>query len=212
MISLYVELLIVSLTLLQATLAFRLGRIGSSAIPSSTSTVTQQLQRSTQLQTRLWGSLLETIEGDPSFSVFSQLLAGVPDLKTLMGDEDVGGSGGANIMTVLAPNNAAFAKLNKDQLFKLGKKDNLPILRKLVRFHVHEDVLRLDDFVTMSQVKEGTLSTLALVPVSIKPAEGGKSFRINEAKIIRELPLCSNGVVYEVDTLVNPVLIYRYLV
>jgi len=203
---------LVSLALLQAAVAFRVGSIGSFAIPPSTSTTSPVLQRSAQLQTRLWGSLLETIEGDPSFSVFSQLLAGVPDLKTLMGDEDVGGSGGANIMTVLAPNNAAFAKLNKDQLFKLGKKDNLPILRKLVRFHVHEDLLRLDDFATLSQAKEGSLSTLALVPVSIKPAEGGKSFRINEAKIIRELPLCSNGVVYEVDTLVNPVLIYRYLV
>ena len=86
--------ILVSLALLQAAVAFRVGSIGAYAFPPSTSTASPVLQRSAQLQTRLWGSLLETIEGDPSFSVFSQLLAGVPDLKTLMGGPAVQTRGG----------------------------------------------------------------------------------------------------------------------
>ena len=78
---------------------------------------------------------------------------------------------GFNMLTVLAPTNAAFAKLDKDVRSKLIRKgfiyiqtcapsntsclgaltffvllfshcaDNLPILRKLIRFHFVEDIL-----------------------------------------------------------------------
>lgn len=154
--------------------------------------------------TRLEASIIETIQKDPNFSTFSTLLEGVPDLKTLLADENIG-SGGGNIFTVFAPTNSAFTKLSKDQLFKLGKKDNLPILRKIVRFHFHEDVLSREEIASKRE-----LSTLALLPVTVKPADGG--FKLNEANIVRDLPICSNGRIYEVDTLLNPVLLYRYLV
>jgi len=88
----------------------------------------------------------------------------------------------------------------------LGKKENLPILRKLVRFHVHQELGTLtkedlDDMVGRE------LSTLALLPVNVKAGS-----KINEARITRDLPLCSNGKVFEVDNLVSTPLLFRFLV
>lgn len=151
-------------------------------------------------------SLVEQLSGEPSLTTFYSLLEGLPDLKTLMADESIG-SGDGNIFTIFAPTNDAFKKLTKDQAFKLGKKENLSILRKLIRYHVHEDVLSKEDILEMRE-----LSTLALLPITVKLVDGGKDFRLNEAKVIRELELSGNGRIFEMDNLVNPVLLYRFMV
>ena len=154
----------------------------------------------------LGASLLDALKADPAFSTFAQLLEGVPDLKTLLGTEDIG-QGDGNIFTVFAPTNDAFKKLSKDQAFKLGKKENLPVLRKLVRYHFHEDILEKQDILNMRE-----MSTLALLPVTVNLVEAGKDFRLNEARVVRELPICSNGKVFEVDSLISPFVLFRFLV
>ena len=150
-------------------------------------------------------TLFEVLERDPNFSTFASLLSGVPELKVALGDSNIGATG--NIFTVFAPNNAAFAKLDKQIMFNLGKRDNLPILRKVVRFHFVEAVLSRDDILELKE-----LPTLALMPVSIKPVQGDNNFRLNEASVVRTLEACSNGIVHEVDALLSPFLLFRYLV
>lgn len=157
-------------------------------------------------ETKLDSTLIEALEQDPNFSTFASLLNGVPELKSLLSDSSLAGGGG-NIFTVFAPSNAVFAKLDKQIMFKLGKKDNLPILRKVVRFHFVEEVLTQDD---IAQLKE--MSTLALLPVSIKPGAGGRSFKLNEASVTRTFDSCENGIIHEVDSLVSPFLLFRFLV
>ena len=154
--------------------------------------------------TKLDSTLIEALEQDPNFSTFASLLNGVPELKSLLGD---GNLGSASIFTVFAPNNAVFAKLDKQIMFKLGKRDNLPILRKVVRFHFVEEVLSRDD---IAELKE--MSTLALLPVSVKPGAGGKGFKLNEASVTRTFDTCENGIIHEVDGLVSPFLLFRFLV
>jgi len=116
--------------------------------------------------------------------------------------------------TLFVPSNAAFKKLDKDVMIKLGRKDNLPILRKVVRFHFSEELLSKEE---VGQKK--VLDTLALIPVTIRPFGSGllgsgpaTGYTIAEASITRADIACSNGIIHEVDSLISPVLLFRYLV
>jgi uncharacterized surface protein with fasciclin (FAS1) repeats len=129
------------------------------------------------------------------------------------------------IYTVFVPTNDAFAKLDKDILFKIGKKDNLPILRKLVRHHFVDDVMSVEDISEADKIM-----TLALLEINVRPAQsgafggmlGGESaeeianaaggIRLNDGIITDPDIQCCNGVIHEVNTLLNPFLYYRYLV
>merc|ERR1711968_6958 len=125
------------------------------------------------------------IIGDVRFIALSTsaLCNTVKDVESSIADDSI--DTGFNMLTVLAPTNEAFAKLDKDIRAKLIRKDNLPILRKLIRFHFVEDILSKAEVGELPQI-----DTLALLPVSIKPERSGLlgsgdiiGFKINEARI-----------------------------
>ena len=154
----------------------------------------------------------ETMAADPNFSIFNSMVEAVPELNDLIKSDKI--DQGFNMMTVFAPSNAAFAKLDKDIMSKLARKDNLAILKKMVRFHFVEDILTKEDVGQRS-----SLDTLALIPVSIKTVRGGPlgtgdvtGFKINEASITRADISCSNGIIHEVDFILSPFILFRYLV
>ena len=160
----------------------------------------------------LSATVKDTLSADPNYSIFLSMVEAVDDLNKLIGDDKI--EAGFNLMTVFAPNNAAFSKLDKDIMIKLGRKDNLPILKKIVRFHFVEDILSKDE---IEQRK--SIDTLALLPVSVKPITSGllgtgsiKGFKINEAAITKPDISCSNGIIHEVDSILSPYLLFRYLV
>lgn len=158
-------------------------------------------------------TIMQVLDKNKQYSTFRTLLTALPDLlETLQQPADL--MLDDTIYTVFVPNNAAFAKLEKDILFKLGKKDNLPVLRKIVRFHFVEDVLATSDISIGMQI-----DTLALLSMSVKPKGGGilglgkgDGFVLNEGSIVSPDIQCCNGVIHEVDSLLNPYLLYRYLV
>lgn len=161
-------------------------------------------------QFQLAATIREQLEKDPNFSTFASLLQALPELNEIIANDMLE----AGQHTLFAPSNSAFKKLDKDVIIKLGRKDNLPILRKVVRFHFSEELLSKEE---VGQKK--TLDTLALIPVTIRPTGGGllgggppTSYTIAEASISRPDIACSNGIIHEVDTLISPVLLFRYLV
>merc|ERR1712146_64906 len=109
------------------------------------------------------------------------------------------------IYTVFVPTNSAFANLDKEILFKIGKKDNLPILRKLVRHHFVDDVMTVEDISQLDKIP-----TLALLDINVRPAKatglGGLlgdsrradtaagGVRLNEGFITTPDIQCCNGV------------------
>ena len=110
---------------------------------------------------------MQVLDKNPKWSTFRSLLNAVPDLLTTLQQEPDLVLDADCIYTVFVPNNAAFAKLDKETLFKLGKKDNLPVLRKMIRAHIVEDVLMVKDInVGMS------IDTLALLSMTVKPSGG----------------------------------------
>jgi len=100
-------------------------------------------------------TLLQVLETNSQLSTFCTLLGAMPELKKSMQNEDLVLD---TIYTVFAPTNAAFAKLDREVLLKIGKKDNLPVLRKMVRHHFVEDVVTLEDIDGMVEI-----DTLSLI-------------------------------------------------
>jgi uncharacterized surface protein with fasciclin (FAS1) repeats len=164
-------------------------------------------------------TILEVLGKNPKWSTFRTLLTAMPELTSTMKNKDLILD---TIYTVFVPTNAAFAKLDKDTLFKIGKKDNLPILRKLVRHHFVDDVMSVDDMRETDKIM-----TLALLEINVRPASGSGfggllgvgtnneaagGIRLNEGIITTPDIQCCNGVIHEVDNLLNPFLYYRYLV
>ena len=162
--------------------------------------------------TSLSATVKETLLKDPRFSIFASMIPAVADINAAIGDPKVGA--GFNFLTVLAPSNEAFQKLDNGILKKLASVDNLAILRKMIRFHFIEDILTSEEI-----YQRPSIDTLALISVSIKPQYGGMlgtgpvtGFKIAEAKITRPDISCENGIIHEVDTLVSPFILFRYLV
>ena len=164
-------------------------------------------------------TILEVLGKNPKWSTFRTLLTAMPELTSTMENKDLILD---TIYTVFVPTNAAFAKLEKDTLFKIGKKDNLPVLRKIVRHHFVDDVMSVDDMTDTDKIM-----TLALLEINVRPAnvgglggilggskndEAAGGIRLNEGIITKPDIQCCNGVIHEVDSLLNPFLYYRYLV
>jgi uncharacterized surface protein with fasciclin (FAS1) repeats len=167
-------------------------------------------------------TILDVLSTKPEWSTFRTLLSAMPEFTETMNNKDLILD---TIYTVFVPTNDAFAKLDKDILFKIGKKDNLPILRKLVRHHFVDDVMSVED---MGEVDK--IMTLALLEINVRPAQSGMfggilgsesaeeianaagGIRLNDGIITDPDIQCCNGVIHEVNTLLNPFLYYRYLV
>ncbi|MCE9560176.1 MAG: fasciclin domain-containing protein [Armatimonadetes bacterium] len=103
---------------------------------------------------------------------------------------------GKGPFTVFAPTDAAFAKVPKELLAKLGKDKNL--LKKVLTYHVVSGSVLASTVVTLSEAKtvQGGL-------VKIK-VENGTVFLNGTTKVIKTDIKASNGVIHVIDSVLLP--------
>ena len=97
--------------------------------------------------------------------------------------------------TVFAPTNAAFAKVPKATLAKLGK--DPAALKRVLLYHVVSGKVPAAKVVTLKSAK-----TLAGPMVKIRVT--GKTVRVNSAKVTKVDVKASNGIVHVIDSVLLP--------
>lgn len=137
------------------------------------------------------------VEIAASNSDFSTLVAAVKaaDLvDTLSGDGP---------FTVLAPTNAAFAKLGDDTIKDLLKPENKEKLASILKYHVIPCRVMAKDVAGLSGQKVGTACTDG--KLGIKVADGKVMFSgSTTATVVKADIVGSNGVIHVIDTVLLP--------
>jgi uncharacterized surface protein with fasciclin (FAS1) repeats len=99
--------------------------------------------------------------------------------------------------TLFAPNDKAFAKLDKNVLKKLLKPINKAALQRVLKYHVLSGTVMAKDIKPGSVVKTVEGNTIKLrVPAS--------GVTVNGAKVLKADVSASNGVVHTIDTVLIP--------
>ena len=131
-------------------------------------------------------NIVETAAGAPQFSTLVSLVekAGL-----------AGALSGKAQLTVFAPTNAAFAKVPKKTLNKLGESKSL--LRKVLLYHVLSGRVPA---AKVTQLKSAKTLQGARVHFSVK----GKSAYVNRARVIAADIRCSNGIVHAINRVLIP--------
>jgi uncharacterized surface protein with fasciclin (FAS1) repeats len=96
--------------------------------------------------------------------------------------------------TVFAPLDQAFAKLPEGSVEYLL--ENIPALTKLLTYHVVPAEIRID------QLAGQRISTL-VEGQSVKVTQKGKMLYVNDAKILKVIPV-KNGTIVVIDTVLRP--------
>lgn len=128
--------------------------------------------------------IVDTAVKAGSFKTLAKLVTDAGLVDTLKGEGP---------FTVLAPTDAAFAKVPKPLLEKLAADKKL--LTKVLTYHV------IAGKVMSTDLKAGNVKTVAgeMVKVSLK---GGAKF--NQAKVAKADIVCSNGVIHVIDAVILP--------
>jgi uncharacterized surface protein with fasciclin (FAS1) repeats len=135
------------------------------------------------------GDMLASLSANPNFSILvsalkatnlSPILSSVPQL------------------TLFAPTDAAFHNLPPATLAALTKPDNLPLLQKILTYHlVHLDL-------DAAKVK-GAQGPVATVETATIEVDGfGPTPKVNDADILQEGVHASNGWLYPIDKVLTP--------
>lgn len=104
---------------------------------------------------------------------------------------------GEGPLTVLAPTDAAFAKLPKGTVEDLLKPENKAKLVAVLTYHVIKGKVPAATVVTLDSAP-----TLQGSNVEIKTEAGG--VMVNNAKVVKTDIMCSNGVIHVIDTVLLP--------
>jgi uncharacterized surface protein with fasciclin (FAS1) repeats len=131
-------------------------------------------------------NIVQTAKGAPQFSTLVSLL------KTAGLADDLSGKAK---LTVFAPTNAAFKKVPKKTLNKLGSHKSL--LRKVLLYHVLAGKYPASKVVNRKRAK--TLEG-ARVHFSVK----GKRVYVNDARVVTADIRCSNGIVHAINRVLIP--------
>ncbi len=100
-------------------------------------------------------------------------------------------------ITVLAPTDAAFAKLPKGTVENLLKKENRGLLKAILTYHVIPGKVKAKDVVKLTSAR-----TANGQQVDIKVAKG--KVMIDKAKVIKTDIKASNGVIHVLDSVIMP--------
>ncbi|MDY6898392.1 MAG: fasciclin domain-containing protein [Cyanobacteriota bacterium] len=132
--------------------------------------------------------IIGIVESNNSFTVLAKALkaAGLED--TLKGDGP---------FTVLAPSDAAFAKLPQDAVQDLLKPENKEVLVKILTYHV------VPGRVLSTDLQSGEVKSVEGGPISVKvdPATG---VQVNDATVVQPDVKASNGVIHIIDNVILP--------
>ncbi len=136
--------------------------------------------------------IAETAMADPQFStlVKAVIAAGLPD--TL---KDPNAQ-----LTVFAPTDAAFAKLDQGMVADLLKPENKDKLKQILLYHVVPARVTSRDVRGMGG--KGTPKTLNGAAVNVTTI--GRDIYVNEARVIKADIPSSNGVIHAIDTVLIP--------
>lgn len=137
--------------------------------------------------------IVDIAAGNKDFSTLVSLVKAAGLVDTLKGKGP---------FTVLAPTNAAFAKVPKAVLEKLGA--DKALLTKVLTYHVIAGEVYAKDLkngITPKTVEGET------VKVTIK----GKTVKFNQAKVVIADVKASNGVIHAIDAVILPVSITKML-
>ncbi|MCS6774126.1 MAG: fasciclin domain-containing protein [Anaerolineae bacterium] len=132
--------------------------------------------------------VVDTAIGVGSFTTLVRAVKAAELVETLKGKGP---------FTVFAPNDEAFAKLDKATLDNLLKPENKQQLANILTFHVVPSKLLAADVVKQTKIK--TVQGQE-VTVEVK----GNDVFINGAKVLKTDVLATNGVIHVIDTVIQP--------
>lgn len=135
------------------------------------------------------GTLIAVAKADPDLSTFAKLAAAANLEATLAGQGP---------LTVLAPSNAAFAKLPPTQLADLEKPENAAKLQQVLMYHIIPGAAPSSAFKgTKGDVPSATPSKLSIDGT-------GATVTVNGAAVTRADVAASNGAIHVIDTVLMP--------
>jgi uncharacterized surface protein with fasciclin (FAS1) repeats len=132
--------------------------------------------------------IIAIVDSNPSFTMLAKALRAAGLVETLKGNGP---------FTVLAPNDAAFAKLPQDAVQDLLKPENKEVLVKILTYHV------IRDTVLSTDLSSGEVTSFEGGPISVKvdPATG---VQVNDATVVQPDVRASNGVIHVIDNVILP--------
>jgi transforming growth factor-beta-induced protein len=133
------------------------------------------------------GDVIEEAEDAEDFTTLLAALDAADLTEALEGDGP---------FTVFAPNDAAFAKIPKEQLDLWLAEGNKDILQRVLKYHV------VPARVLAADVAPGEVETLDGTKLTIS-VEGGEVM-VDGAKVIATDVLTSNGVIHVIDSVITP--------
>ncbi len=158
------------------------------AIPNSLIPPKNQVQSAARDEKTLASlTIVQILSEDSSFSNLNKALKSAGLLDTLSGPGP---------FTLFAPNDQAFAKLSPNALADLLNPNNKEKLTTLLTYHV------VPGKITEEQLKTMKIRTLQGKPIDVQVAGDKKT--VNQAKIVGSQAVGSNGVIYVIDTVLNP--------
>ena len=135
------------------------------------------------------GTLIAVAKADPELSTFVKLAAAANLEGTLAGQGP---------LTILAPSNAAFAKLPAAQLADLEKPENVTTLQQVLMYHIIPGAAPSSAFKgTKGDVPSATPSKLMIDGT-------GATVTVNGAAVTRADVTASNGAIHVIDTVLMP--------
>lgn len=133
-------------------------------------------------------NVVEIAAGNADFSTLVSLVKAAGLAETLSGDGP---------FTVFAPTNAAFAKVPKSVLGKLGK--NPAALKAVLTYHVVASKVMAADVV---KLKNGTkVKTVNGASLTVFNKHG---VMVDKAKVVKTDIVGSNGVIHVIDSVILP--------
>jgi uncharacterized surface protein with fasciclin (FAS1) repeats len=168
-----------------ALLALAALAAGAVAVPAASASPASP---ASQASSAAGDTIVDVAAGDPQFSTLVRLVkkAGLVDALS-----------GKRRLTVFAPTNAAFAKLPKATLEKVGSDKQL--LTSILTYHVVKGAVRAGEVVKLDG---RSVKTLNGKTVQIR-ASGGK-VSVNRARVTKTDVTASNGVIHVIDRVLIP--------
>ncbi len=135
------------------------------------------------------GTLIAVATADPELSTFVKLATAANLADTLAGQGP---------LTVLAPSNAAFAKLSAAQLADLEKPENATTLQQVLMYHIIPGAAPSSAF-------KGTKGDVpSATPAKLTVDGTGATVTVNGAAVTRADVTASNGAIHVIDTVLMP--------
>ena len=116
-------------------------------------------------------------------------------LVKLVKQAGLAGALSTKTVTVFAPTDAAFAKVPKATLAKLGK--DKALLKKVLLYHVVAGRVPASKAVTLTSAKTLEGSSLTLMV-------DGSTLKVDDAKVVKADVMARNGVIHVIDRVLIP--------